>query len=363
MAMDETDQNKSEEPTPFKLDRSRKKGVVARGIDLGFFSALASFFAIYWIGGRWVEGAVGLSVERTLIAAPHLGRSHNQLLHVIGGAFSAVVAPLALLAAAVFAVVLVLELVQTGPVFSTEPLRFDFGRLNPVNGFKRVFSFRTLIETGKTVLKAGLYAFLVWAVAQEALHLYFAAAVDANSLAEIARASALRLIGFAAVGAAGVAIIDQLISRRQFLRKMRMSRRELRREVREREGEPRQKQERKRMHAEMVKNNKSLRGVRGADVLITNPTHLAAALAYDESEIAPRVVAFGKGVFALRLKTLALTYGVTIIEDRELAKRLIGTNLDDFIPEVTFEKVAAIYVALKQEKGNPVGDAHVEVAR
>jgi flagellar biosynthetic protein FlhB len=360
MAMDETEQNKSEEPTPFKLDRSRKKGVVARGIDLGFFSVLAAFFAIYWIGGRWMEARVGLSIERTLTAAPQLGRSHNQLLHVIGEAFSAAVVPLAFLAAAVFAVVLVVEFLQTGPVFSTDPLRFDFSRLNPVNGLKRVFSFRTLIETGKTVLKAGLYAFLVWAVVREALHAYFAAAADARTLAEIARASALRLLGFAAVVAAGVAIIDQLTSRREFLRKMRMSRRELRREVREREGEPRQKQERKRMHAEMVKNNRSLHGVRGADLLITNPTHLAVGVAYDEAEIAPRVVAVGKAGFALRLKQLALYYGVTIFEDRDLARRLIGIKLDDFIPETTFEKVAAIYVSLRRKQGSPGEDAHVE---
>ena len=104
---------------------------------------------------------------------------------------------------------------------------------------------------------------------------------------------------------------------------MRMSRRELRREHRDREGEPRQKQKRKQLHAEFVQASQSLRGVKGADVVVTNPTHYAVALRYDAASMAaPAVVSRGAGDLALRIKQLAFRHNVVVIEDKALARAL-----------------------------------------
>jgi flagellar biosynthetic protein FlhB len=252
--------------------------------------------------------------------------------------------------AVIFLAVLVFEIVQTGLVFSTEPLRIDFGKLSPAKGFKRVFSLRMLIETGKNVLKLLTYG----AIAAFVIHgaqASFPTIVDASSLAGAMGHSALGLLSFFVAAAVVFAALDQLIVRRDFLKKMRMSRREVRREARDREGEPRMKQRRKQLHRQYALQSQSLRGVKGADVLITNPTHYAVALKYEAGAmVAPAVVSQGAHQFAQRLKRLAFLYGVVIVEDRLLARELFAkAALGAPIPEIHYKRVADIYLAMRRQ--------------
>ncbi len=108
-----------------------------------------------------------------------------------------------------------------------------------------------------------------------------------------------------------------------FARKMRMSRHEQKQEVKQREGDPRIKQRRKQLQRELLQRSKSMRSIRGADVLVTNPTHYAVGLKYEPGTMAaPQVVAKGAGEFALRLKKLAFIYGIPIVESRAIARQL-----------------------------------------
>ncbi len=147
-------------------------------------------------------------------------------------------------------------------------------------------------------------------------------------------------------------VIDQILARGQFLKKMRMDRRELRQEAREREGEPRLKQRRKQLHREFVKSSQSIRGLRSADVVITNPQHLALALRYQPGKsAAPIVVSMGANQLAQRLKRLAFLYGIPIFENRALARELYAKSmLDRQIPESCFKPVADIYNAMRRRK-------------
>lgn len=348
--MDESEQNRSEQPTPYKLSRARKKGNVARGADLGFFTTVAVFGGYMWSQGATLGEKLSDATRAALVSAPGISSGTNEMMQFTGHIFAMTARPLALLAVAIFLIVLLLELLQTGVVFTGQPLKPDFSKLNPAKGLKRIFSLRMLLETAKNVLKLGVYTAITWLVIRRAIP-EAAIAGDAATLAGVMLTTGLWLIASFAVAALFFAALDQIIVRKEFLKKMRMSTRELRRELREREGEPRMKQRRKQLHAEFVKASESLRNVRGADIIVTNPVHLAVALRYKASEMsAPVVVSKGANALAQRIKKLAFMYGVVIVEDKELARSLFRRcDINSPVPEADYRSVAKLYHSLNRK--------------
>lgn len=358
--MDGGEQSKSEEATPHKLKKAREQGQVSRGLDLGFLTSLAAFCAFAWFAGASTRGRIAEASRDLLIAAPGVLASPSALLEVAGLALSAVARPLIWMGAVIFLAVLVLELIQTGVVFTTAPLRFDFNRLNPAEGIKRVFTVRLLLETLKGVLKLAAYGGVTALVIAGARRLGPAVIHDGRSLAEAMTHTGLKLLACFVGVAVVFALLDQLISRRAFAKRMRMSRRDVRREHRDREGDPRLKQRRRQLHREFVQLSESLRNVRGADLLITNPTHFAVALRYDpRTMVAPRVVSLGVNQSALRLRRLAFVYGVVIVENPPLARALFRCRLNQEIPEAYFRAVAGIYTEIRDRRQLSKAVVHV----
>jgi flagellar biosynthetic protein FlhB len=355
--METAEQDRSEQATPFKLNRARRKGSVARGTDLGFLTALGAFLLYMWVAGAGLGDSLAEASRGAIVTAPSVADGPNALFALTGYIFSSVGRPLSFLCFSIFAVVLLFELVQTGIVFSAEPLKADFSRLNPAKGLKRLFSKRLLIETAKNILKFSVYCGITWLVGRRAVADAVASVGDAGGLSGAMYGLGLRLVACFALAAAVFAVLDQLIVRKEFGKNMRMSRRELRREVRDREGEPRLKQKRKQLHAEFASASKSLRGVKDADVIVTNPVHYAVALRYDRATMAaPIVVSRGANGLAQRLRRLAFLHNVVIVENRALARALYrGCALDAPVPESLYRDVAAIYMGLR--KTSPVEGA------
>lgn len=359
--MEDSDQSKPEQATPYKLKKAREKGTVARGADLGFLTGLGAFAAYVWFMGPSLRGQVMHTAEAALVAAPAVLASPNEILAVTGEVLTAAVRPLIWLGVTIFLIVLAFELIQTGFVFTTEPLRPDFSRLNPAKGLKRVFSVRLLVETGKSLLKLVAYAGVAFMVIRAAQKVSTAAVSDARGLANAMASSGFRLLILFVATAVFFALLDQFISRRDFSKRMRMSRRDVKREHRDREGDPRLKQRRRQLHREFAKLSESLRNIRGADVLITNPTHYAVALKYDpKTMVAPTVVSQGSHQFALRLRRLAFLYGVVIVESPLLARGLYRCALNREIPEPFYRLVADIYTDIRNRRqSGRTGAAHV----
>ena len=358
--MDEADHSKSEQATPFKLQKARERGVVARGHDLGFFAGLAAFLGYAWFMGASLWTQLLLVARRVLTAAPAILASPNEVLAVTGAVLTAAARPLVWMGGVIFLIVLVGELLQTGLVFSTQPLRPDFSRLNPAKGLKRLFTLRLLIETAKSVLKLGVYGAVAVLAIRSARQLGPAAIRDAHGLAETMASSGFRLLLLFLATAMAFALLDQLVSRRDFAKRMRMSRRDVRRETRDREGEPRLKQRRRQLHREFVKVSESLRNLRGADVLVTNPTHYAVALRYDPRiMVAPTVVAQGSHQLAQRMKRLAFVYGVVIVENPPVARALYRCAVNQRIPEALYRVVAGIYTEVRERGRSALEAAHV----
>ena len=360
--MSNTEQNRSEQPTSFKLAQARKKGVVARGVDLGFLTSLAAFAGYAGISGPSACAQIARAARDALVSAPQVLASPNAILSITSIVLTSMVRPVAFMAGLIFVVVLAFEIIQTGGAFSTEPLKLDFSRLNPAQGLKRIFSLRQLIETGKNILKLVVYGALAFWVIREVQTETIVSITDAQSLAQSMARTGFRLMAIFVAAAVVFATLDQLIVRNDFLRKMRMSRREVRREMRDREGEPRMKQRRKQLHAEFVKLSQSLRNIRDSDILITNPTHYAVALKYDARTMAaPRVVSRGAHQFAQRLKGLAFAYGVVIVQNRDLARSLyLRCEINGEIPEIYYRPVADIYLEIQNRK-SPIRERSTNV--
>src|SRR6185436_13174386 len=187
-----------------------------------------------------------------------------------------------------------------------------------------------LIETAKNVFKFAVYVGIAWLVGKRAVAAASTSVGDAWALSQALFDAGLRLVAWFALAALAFAALDQIITRKDFMKNMRMSRRELRREVREREGEPRLKQKRRQLHADFASASKSLRGVRDADVIVTNPSHYAVALRYEATSMAaPQVVSRGANALARRLKQLAFRHGVVTVAAKPLAQALYRSTLLD----------------------------------
>jgi flagellar biosynthesis protein FlhB len=352
--MAETEQNKSEEPTPFKLKRAREKGNVARGADIGFFAALSGFTLFLLIAGADTMQKMVETMRRVFLASIGAASDPQQAPALIGVIYKPVLDTILLLGGTIVLVVGLFEIIQVrGIVFSAHPLKPDFSRLNPAKGLKRLFSIRMLKETAKSIVKMVVYIAAAYFVARHAFDTYAPSLIDASRLSEAMRAGGMNLLYAFVFLAMIFAAIDQVIVRREFLKQMRMSRSELTREVKDREGEPRIKRKRKELHAEFTKQTKALSGLGGSDMLIVNPQHFAVGLIYDPKTMsAPRVTVKGRNQFALMLKSQAAQFSITIFEAPPLARALYRTcEKGQEIQAGEYREVVDLYLKLARSGG------------
>jgi flagellar biosynthetic protein FlhB len=346
MSEEDSETDKSEAASAFKLKRARERGSIARSMDLGFFAALAASIAFLWIGGVKLAFALAQASSETLAAAPAIGGRPQVLGEVVYRLAAPAAYPLVVFAGALFGIALLLDFLQVGPVFSTAPLKPDFGRINPAKGFKRLLSPRMLIEAVKATVKLAAYGVIAWLVIGHLLTIEARTLTDAANLGAMLMHQTLRLLMYFALAALAFAILDQLNVRRDFAKKMRMSRREVKREHRDHEGEPRMKQKRKQFYREFSNAVRALRDVRGSDIIIANPDHYAVALRYDPATMeAPRITARGAGALALRIKRIGFVYGVVTAYDPPLARALFRHGrLGGGVPPDLYAPVADLYL-------------------
>ena len=342
---EEQDQDRSEAATPFKLDEARKRGVVARSIEVNTAAALLSGLLAIAAFGPWMthrllqlSQQILATAEQPIFDVPHLhawlGAIGRQTLFALSPIFALVVVGTVLA-----------NLLQSGPVFSATPLKPDFDRLNPASGFKRLLSIQTLFNAFKSIIKFVIFATIGYlflhTVLGELPGLYRRAlTAEATYFASAVR----RFLSYLGLGAIVIAIADLIFTRWEFGRRMRMSRRELKDEVKRREGDPHVRRRRRELQREMRRRSASLGKVKGADFLVTNPTHIAVAVKYRRGKaIAPEVVAKGAGDLAAQMRTIAFRYRVPIVPNPPLARALFReVRIGRPIPEQYYTAVAEI---------------------
>jgi len=344
---------KTEKATPKKRQDTRKKGQVAKSQDLtGAVVLLASFFSLLMFGSSFKERLVGLFKDIFLNRLTmDLSINNVMSLAVEYGI------DILLLLAPVFLTVVVMalaaNLMQVGFMLTGESLKPKFSKLDPIKGFKNIFSVRSLVEFAKSILKLVIIGFLVYQTLRGAI-------ADIGKLSEVNIektfhfvASLTMTLGLK-IGAAlfVMAALDFLYQKYEFEKSIRMSKQDIKDEYKKMEGDPlikgkiRERQRRMAMQRMMQEVPK-------ADVVITNPTHFAVALKYEGSNMeAPQIVAKGQDFVALRIKEIAKENGVITMENKPLARALFQrSEIGDSIPADLFQAVAEVLAYVYKLKG------------
>ncbi len=349
---DDSDQEKTEQPTEKKLRESREKGEVPRSRDLsGALVVLAGVAALLNSGQSALEHArrifaLCLGYSRDALFTDALaGSALHAAMHEALGLF-APVAIATLLAA------LAGPLLLGGLNFSTEALQPKFERLDPIKGLGKIFALRGLVELGKALLKllfiGGVLALVLqhWQGELQATGRGSVAAGIAQSIGLLGRAALWFGSILALIGA-----IDALYQKFDHAKNLRMTKQEIKDEMKESEGNPEMKG-RIRQVQQAQARRRMMEDLPNADVLVVNPTHFAVALRYDDGRMgAPRVIAKGVDVLAAQIRLVAASHRIPVVEAPPLARALYATTeLGREIPASLFVAVAQVLAWVYQLK-------------
>jgi flagellar biosynthetic protein FlhB len=344
-------EGRTEAPTEKKRKDARKKGTVSKSQDLGPWITLliATYLIPATVGATSSSAIRSLASLKSIAAQPDSQKVVDLLGQAMFGGLMAIMPFLGVCAL----VGVVTHVGQTGLVLSLHPLKPDFKRVNPIEGAKRLFSAKSIWETGKQVAKSLLIGWLCWP------HINGVAANLTNrgrvplmeGLSESARAlmAMTRATCYAIIV---VAMIDFMYQRRSRLLDLKMTKQEIRDEMRSSEGDPHMKQRIRSLQMAMSRS-RMMADVPSANVIITNPTHVAIALRYDPTVGgAPRVVAAGIDAIALRIREKARESGVPIVEAKPLARALWRScEVGDEIPAQLYEAVAKVLAFVRRLRG------------
>jgi len=340
---------KTEEPTAHRLEKARDDG------DSGV-SSFASQALAFLVAVTLLPAAISAFVDRARVlvraaVASVATRPVRADIDTRGLAADVLAMTLPLLIA-VGVTAAIASSLQAGGSFATKKLAPDLSRLDPIAGFGRLFSFDRLFSVGRALAAASFVAWLTTSTLR-------ASAADlANSTGRLDAAIALAthlakiLTRDAALVGLAVAELDLIVTRRSWMKRLRMSKDDVKRERKDSDGDPQVKAARERAHHDVM-TAVVLAKVREASVVVVNPTHLACALRYDEQggDAAPVVVASGRGDLAAQIVRAAEAYGIPVLRDVPLARALIELEAGDAIPEALYEAVAEILRAAWEEAG------------
>lgn len=330
------DEERTEQATPRRRQEARKKGQVARSIEVNNASLFLAFvltlpLLLEWIGMRFLQ-----VFQQGLWQAGTMRLSKDLLLGGVG-----LLVPL-------FAIFLLVSLVsnvlQVGFEVSAQPLKPDLNRIDPIKGFQRLFSRRAVVELFKALFKFGVIAYVAWRTIRAEMQSLVMASRLPLPDALVPMGNTLYQVGLR-VGILWLvlALLDYLYQRYEFEKSIRMSRYELKEEYKQTEGDP-QTRMRQRQRMQEIIRRRAIQDVRKADVVITNPVTYAVALRYDRTQMnAPRVVAKGKGWLAQRIREEALRWHVPIVPNPPLARSLYAeVEVGHEIPTTLYQAVAEV---------------------
>jgi flagellar biosynthetic protein FlhB len=333
---------RTEPATPRRRSEARARGQVARSHDLAAaVLLLAGFIALEILGPNLGENLLQC-MKRNL--APAVTLDPQDVWSTIAPTLGGVAERTVLFLLLMFAAALAVMYAQIGPLYTGQPLSPTLAKINPLSGLQRLFSASSLVLAATNVFKllvAGLVAYAALAGGLSAI--IYAFTLEFPDLFFLGSRLTLRL-GLALSAALFVlSLLDYAWQRYQLERRLRMTKEEVKDELRSMEGDPAIKRRRRQLQMRL-----SLQRIRKdvpkADVVVTNPTHYAVALAYDsETMIAPTMLAKGADQLALRIRQVAVEFGVPIVERKLLARTLYETvEVGHYVPERFYRAIAEI---------------------
>jgi flagellar biosynthesis protein FlhB len=339
---------KTEQATPRRREKAREEGEVAISRELIAGVGLLVFALVMRVGGD--------SIAKDMLSQLHNHLSNINIPEIGIGHVSALGW---LLLSEIFVIVgILLTLMCLGGVAATVaqvgfritplPLQPKWERLSPFDGWSRLFSMNSLVRTGFAALKAVvLLAIMIWVLRSHGKEIQRAGSMTVTYVVDLAWSVGMHLTWSISLALVVMGVVDYLFQRFQFEQRLMMTRQELKEEFRDQEGDPQVRAKIKRLQREMSKN-KMLRSVPTATVVVTNPTHLAVAIFYENGKtVAPKVVAKGAGPMAKQIVTIAKRHNVPVVERKPVARALFkSVDVGQDVPPHLYQAIVEILTFL-----------------
>lgn len=334
--------DKTEEPTAKKRADAKKKGQVGRSTEISTaFVLLTGFFVLKVL---WENIYTSIANYTTYIFT-HLNQPVDT--ENITRLFIGIMEILATTALPIMLAIMIIGLgvnfFQVGLNFNTEAIGFKLDKLNPINGFGRIFSKRSLVELFKSLFKIAVIGYFLYTILSQQLlampqFIYFDFGTSLEQMSKIIFSMSFEVIGVIMV----LGFLDYGYQKWQTTQDLKMSKQEVKDEMKQSEGDPQIKGKIKQKQRQMAMS-RMMQEVPKADVIVTNPTHFAVALQYHKGMQAPLVIAKGQDFVAQKIKKLAREASVPIVENRPLARALFAsTNIGDAVPAELYQAVAEV---------------------
>jgi len=355
MADESKDQERTEEATPKRREETREKGQVAKSRELASVAVLGSCLIYFYFGASAMANQLMDLMRAYFQKSGQLSISVDNLqIIIMDFAFKTFLLLIPFLVVALIAGFLA-NILQVGFLFSTEAIAPKFSKIDPLKGFQRLFSLQSLVELVKSISKIAIVGSVAYLTVRGESN-SLVPLMDYNIqeiLAYIGRVSFKILITTCWVLVV-MAIMDYLYQKWEYEKSMRMSKQEIKEENKQTEGDPLIKGRIRRLQREMARK-RMMAAIPKADVVITNPTHLAVAIRYEPQTMnAPMVVAKGADFLAEKIKEIARKNGVPVIENKPVAQVLYKkVPVEQSVPENLYRVIAEILAqvySLKQKR-------------
>ncbi len=351
--MADNDQEKTEQATPKRARESREEGQVIHSKEVSSALALLGAIVAFYATGSWMVHRMAGLMQRYFSGLDSISLGVDSLQTLILN----VMADFALIVSPVVLATLILgvaaSVFQVGFTISTKSLFPKFSKLNPIQGIGKLFSFRSSVDVIKALGKILVLGGLAYSLIKGEVNvLPLLIQMDVMDIwAFIGRVS-LRILLYTFLAMAVIAGLDYLFQWWQHQKDLRMTKQEVKEESRQTEGDPKIKSRIRSIQIEMSRR-RMMDGVPGATVIITNPTHLAIALKYDSKNMqAPKVVAKGAGYIAEKIKEIARSNHIPVVENKPLARTLFkAVDVGADIPFEMYKTVAEILAYVYRLKG------------
>lgn len=342
---------KTELPTPKRERESREKGQVAKSTEVTTTISMFSVIGYLWFSwdSNFAKLVALMDDSAGLAASGDFGTASVQGVFNIYYTFIDLILPIVgvAIAAGLFG-----NFVQFGFLWALESIKPDLKKINPMEGFKRIFSMKQVVQVLKSIAKIILLSAMLYYVVTYSIGAYInSLSCGIPCITTISGAIMQLLLFVSFIAFVGVGVIDFMYQKHAHIKSLMMSKEEVKQEYKQTEGSPEIKGQRKRISQEILMSDNSA-ATKKASAVVVNPTHYAVALSYRPEEVAvPLVVAKGVDLTALRMRADAEEAGVPIFSNVKLARMLHAeVELDELIPQDMFAAVAEILVWIEQHK-------------
>lgn len=335
--------DKTEEPSQKKLDDARKEGNVWKSKDLSGVVAFAVSMSV--VRSTWPDFESRIK-ELFYFAIDHIAHPEDitlataQLIYLALRALLGLCIPIAFSAALAGSI---MEFLQVGALLALKAVMPKFDKLNPINGLKNLIGKKQIIELVKSMAKLGVSGYVVYGVVRDSMNIVVAtihgdAALTMTVMGELVYRVCQKVVLLFII----FAIFDVWWQHKSYMKDMMMSKDDLKKEYKESEGDPHHKAKRKELAHELLESAQ-MDAVKGADVIVTNPEHVAVALKYDRGkDNAPRLIAKGIEAKAANIRELAKQYDVPMLRNVPLAHALLRIDVNEEVPEELYDAVAEV---------------------